>query len=402
MRVLVFTGKGGTGKTTVAAATACVAASSGMSTLVVSTDPAHSLGDAFGARIGDQPTELDRNLWARQVDPVSRMERDWGLLRDEISALLDWAGASSLEAEEMAILPGVDEIFALLDLVEYDDEGRYDLIVIDAAPTAETLRLLALPEVARWWMSYVWPVGRGLAKIVRPVVGRISSMPIASEEALDAAEGLFDKLMRAHAILSDPDRSSIRLVFNPEKVVLAETKRTYTYLCLFGYCVDAVVANKVLGAGERDWRAQGSSSVEENFAESLVSAWIRRQSVWLTQAEMDFKGLAMLYSPYFFEEPVGLEALRRLGEQIYREVSPCEKLAAREPLSITENGDGALLQLYLPLASKENVSVMRKGRELYVRVDNQTRNVHLPHSLARRKVKSARYRDSTLSLLFED
>lgn len=396
MRVLVYTGKGGTGKTTVAAATAALAADRGVRTLVVSTDPAHSLADAYDAAIGDDVTELAPCLWARQVEPVSRVEREWGVLREEVAALLEWAGARSLEAEELAVLPGLEEIFSLVDLVDYDESGRYDLVVVDAAPTAETLRLLALPEVTRWWMSYVWPVGRGLAKVVRPVISRVSAMPVASDESLDAAENLFGRLMEAHRILSDPERTSVRLVFNPEKVVLAETRRTYTYLCLFGYSVDAVVANKLI----HESGISASQLAECGPAGNLLLSWLGREEEHMARAREDFAALAILESPYVTEEPVGLDRLTELGKRIYGSSDPRDRLTSIDPIVVREEAGGAVLEMYLPLACKENMSVMRRGRELFVCVDGQTRNVHLPHTLARRKMESARYRGRTLSIYF--
>lgn len=389
-RVVVFTGKGGTGKTTIAAATAALAAERGVRTLAISTDPAHSLGDAYDCEVGDDPTKLARNLYARQIDPTARVEKDWAIVRSQITALLDWAGTDALEAEELAVLPGLEEIFALVDLVDYHRTGEYEAVIVDAAPTAETLRLLALPEVLRWWMSNVWPVGRGLAKIVRPVVTRVSSLPFASDETLDAAEEVYGKIVEAHRLLSDPSLSSVRLVFNAEKVVLAETRRTYTYLSLFGYPVDAVVANKLVS------RSDSAGGGE------LVESWARREEIWIEQAKRDFEGLEMLECPYRASEPVGLDELVEIGEVVYGDEDPISIFAQRAPVSVSTDDEYVCLEIFLPLTRKEEIDVYRKGTELYIRVGNQTRSVHLPHSLARRVIESARYRRDTLTVSFSE
>jgi arsenite-transporting ATPase len=391
-RLIVFTGKGGTGKTTIAAATAAAAARRGVRTLAMSTDPAHSLGDAYDCELGDEPTELAPNLFARQIDPIARVEKDWGIVRNQIAALLDWAGTDSLEAEELAILPGLEELFALADLVDYERAGDFDAVIVDAAPTAETLRLLALPEVLRWWMSNVWPVGRGLAKIVRPVVSRVSSIPFASDETLDAAEEIYEKILASHALLSDPKLSSVRLVFNAEKVVLAETRRTYTYLCLFGYPVDAAVANKLVSL---------ENSLEETSNE-LLESWTQRERKWVEKSERDFEGLRVLRCPYRATEPVGLDELVEIGDLIYGREDPLSIFTDRVSISVSNEDGRALLEVFLPLTTRKEIDVYRKGPELYIRVGNQTRNIHLPHSLARRKIESARYRVDTLTIAFSE
>lgn len=391
-RILVFTGKGGTGKTTIAAATAALAAKRGARTLAISTDPAHSLGDAYDCDLGDEPAEIAPNLFGRQVEGTARLEKDWGLIRAQLAALLDWAGADALDAEELAILPGLEELFTLADIVEYYRSGEYDAVVVDAAPTAETLRLLALPEVLRWWMSKVWPIGRGLAKVVRPVVNRVSSMPFASDETLDAAEDIYERIVAAHALLSDPDVSSVRLVLNAEKVVLAETRRTYTYLCLFGYPVDAIVANKLVsGAGEQE---RGSSY--------LIESWVHRERIWVDQAKRDFEGVTMLECPYRASEPVGVEELVHLGETVYGSRDPLGRYSQAAPMAVSSDGEAAYLEIFLPLTKREEIDVYRKGSELYVRVGEYTRNVHLPHSLARRRIDSARYRRNRLTIAFSE
>src|SRR6186997_3257741 len=246
MRVLLFTGKGGVGKTTVAAATAVRAAANGKRTLIMSTDPAHSLADAFEVVIGDTPTEITANLWAQQIDAQERLEDNWREIQDYMIQLMNWAGTETIQAEELTVIPGLDEIFALIDVKTHVESGAYDMLVVDCAPTAETLRLLSLPEIMNWYIERVFPVERRVVKTIRPIVSRMTSLPIAGDQVFAAVERLHSNLDRVKQILTDEKVSSVRLVVNPEKMVIAEARRTYTYLGLFGYRVDAVVVNRII------------------------------------------------------------------------------------------------------------------------------------------------------------
>jgi len=246
MRIILVTGKGGVGKTTVAAATAIKAADRGYKTLVMSTDPAHSLADAFDMLLGDDPTEVVPNLDAQQIDSQQRLEESWGAVRDHLTELFDWSGLKGIEAEELTVLPGMDEIFSLATVRDHVRSAEYDLIVVDCAPTAETLRLLSLPEVMSWYMDKMFPIGRRVAKVVRPVMSKVSTIPIADEAVFDAVARFYDRLDGIREILSDGDVTTARLVMNPEKMVISEAKRTYTYLGLFGYAVDSAIVNRVL------------------------------------------------------------------------------------------------------------------------------------------------------------
>src|SRR5919109_2672671 len=241
MRILLFTGKGGVGKTTVAAATAVRAARIGRRPLFTTTDPAPSLADPFAVPRGDELREVESNLWAEQIDAQARLESNWREIQEYIIALMNWAGVDAVEAEELSVIPGLDEIFSLTDVKRHAEGGRYDLLVVDCAPTAETLRLLSLPEVMNWYIERIFPVQRRLVRGVRPIVTRMTSLPIAGDRFFAAVERLHHNLDAVHRILTDEKSSTVRLVVNPETMVIAEARRTYTYLGLFGYRVDAVV-----------------------------------------------------------------------------------------------------------------------------------------------------------------
>src|SRR3954466_4359055 len=274
MRILLFTGKGGVGKTTSAAATAVRCADAGLRTLVMSTDPAHSLADAFGVELGTHATQISPGLWGEQLDAQERMEESWGEIQAYLMQVFDWAGVDAIEAEELAVLPGLDEVFSLSDIKSHAASGQWDVLVVDCAPTAETIRFLSLPDILSWYMERVFPMSRRLNKVISPILSRVSSLPAAGDEVFGSAHRFYERLDGVRELLTDPTRTSVRLVVNPEKMVIAEARRTYTYLSLFGYRVDAVVANRLLPDDITDpwfakWRelhAEHLATIEAAFA----------------------------------------------------------------------------------------------------------------------------------------
>jgi arsenite-transporting ATPase len=260
MRILLVTGKGGVGKTTVAAATALASADAGYRTLVTSTDPAHSLSDALTMPLGSDPTEIGSNLDGQQIDAQRQLDKYWGSIRRQLMDVLDWGGAGGIESEEFLIFPGMDELFALVEVNQHARSGAYDVVVVDCAPTAETLRLLSLPEVLSWYFDRVMPTERRLMKAARPILSRITDLPLPRDEVFGAAQSVFDSIEGVKELMGSPEVTSARLVVNPEKMVIDEARRTYSYLGLFGYGVDGVVVNRVLPDDVTDpyfdrWRA---------------------------------------------------------------------------------------------------------------------------------------------------
>src|SRR6201746_695559 len=285
MRVLLFTGKGGVGKTTAAAATAAVTAARGLKTLVISTDPAHSLADALGQPLGSEPTEVEPGLSGQQVDAQQRFERTWREVQSYLLAALEQVGVDPIEAEELTVLPGAEEVLALLAVREQIDSGRYDVVVVDCAPTAETLRLLSLPDALSWYMRRIWPVERRVVRSLRPVLNRVSTVPMPTDVVFDAVERLHAELGAVRDVLADAERTSVRLVLTPEAVVVAEARRTLTTLSLYGYRVDGVVANRVFpdAGSERDPRRAG---------------WVDAQRTQLAEVVASFPGLPVWTSTY--------------------------------------------------------------------------------------------------------
>jgi len=387
VRVLLVTGKGGVGKTTVAAATALQAADGGRRTLVVSTDPAHSLADAYDVPLGDQAAEIVPLLWGQQIDAQSRLERYWGTVRDYLADLFDWGGLAGVEAEELLVFPGMDELFALAEVQDHVAGGRFDAIVIDCAPTAETLRLLSLPEALAWYMEKLFPVERKLAKVVRPVLSRVVSMPLPDDEVFAAGEGFYSRIEGARRILADPDRTSARLVMNLEKMVVGEARRTYTYLGLFGYSVDAAIVNRIL---------------PDTVTDPYFDRWRQLQKQHLAEVEEGFGELALLELRLFDEEMVGVERLRTVGRELYGDRDPLARLSHVDPFrmeSDPQTGD-AVLSIAVPFADRSDVDVMRHDEELYVTVGSYRRSLVLPDSLRRREVTGARLSGGVLEVRF--
>jgi len=374
VRIVLFTGKGGVGKSTLAAGTAALAAASGLRTLVLSTDAAHSLADAYGVPVGPEPTPIGDHLHAQQVDAQLRFEQSWADIQRYLLSVLDVAGVDPVTADELTVLPGAEEVLALLELRVQARSGRWDVIVVDCAPTAETLRLLALPEAFRWYLTRVLPVERRVVKALKPVLTRAAGVPMPGDSVFDAIERLHAELDEVREILSGPD-ASVRIVLTPDRVVLAEARRSYTTLCLFGYRVDGVVANRVFPAeGADDWRA----------------GWVSAQQAVLGDVHESFAGLPIWVSAYRDAEPVGREALAVLAAQVYGEGEALARPEGEGPFRLTTKGEVTVLHLALPGVTRAEVDLARHGDELVVTVASYRRLLTLPASIARHRVAGAR------------
>jgi arsenite-transporting ATPase len=387
VRVLLFTGKGGVGKSTLAAGTAALAAAAGERTLVLSTDAAHSQGDAFGIT-GPlrEPTEVAEHLWVQQVDAQLRFEQSWAAIQRYLLSVLDATGVDPVAAEELTVVPGAEEVLALLELRLHAASGRWDVVVVDCAPTAETLRLLALPEALGWYMQRVLPVERRVVKALRPVLTRAAGVPMPGDSVFDAVERLHAELAEVRTLLTGPG-STVRLVLTPEAVVLAEARRSYTTLSLFGYRVDGVVANRLFPAGGADdWRA----------------GWVVAQDEVLEQVAESFAGLPVWRSEYRPAEPVGVRALTTLAEEAYAGADPLAVPDGDGPLRLTRDPRGAVLHLALPGVTRAEVDLARHGDDLVVTVGSYRRLLTVPAGLARHRVAGARVQDGELQVRFVD
>lgn len=387
MRILLFTGKGGVGKTTVAAATALRAARAGKRTLVMSTDPAHSLADAFDAELGAEPTHVAQGLWGQQINAQARLEESWREIQEYILALLDWGGVDEIAAEELSVIPGLDEVFALTDVRHAARSGAYDLLVVDCAPTAETLRLLSLPEALNWYIERIFPIERRIVKTIRPLLKRVTSMPIADDRIFKAIEGFHERLSGVSELLNDTNKASVRLVVNAEKMVIAEARRTFTYLSLFGYRVDAIICNRLLPGTVTD---------------PYFHHWKEIQADHLQTIHDSFEPVPILTVPLYDREMIGLELLDALGTTLYAGSDPSAMLFEGQPLRIKRNGVGYQLRLQLPFTEKSDIDLLRKGDDLYIRVGTYKRSFALPSVLNRLQVGGAAFEGSDLVVAFKD
>lgn len=384
-RILLFTGKGGVGKTTTSAATALLCADSGLETMVLSTDPAHSLADAFGVELGDLPVEITAHLHGQQLDAQARMEESWSDIQAYLMEVFDWAGLDAIEAEELAVFPGLDEVFALADIKRYATSGEWDVVVVDCAPTAETIRFLSLPDILSWYMERLFPVSRRLNKAVGPVLRRVTSLPVAKDSVFSAGQRFYDRLDGVRELLTDPVRTNVRLVVNPERMVIAEARRTYTYLSLFGYRVDAVIANRLL---------------PDTISDPWFDRWRALHAEHLRSIEDAFAPLPVLRAELADDELVGSGRLRDFGTALYGGHDPASSLHSGEPLRVTRRGADYHLTIELPFTEHDDLEVGRKGDELLVRVGPYRRALLLPDSLRRRTVRTAALKQGKLRVVF--
>jgi arsenite-transporting ATPase len=385
VRIILFSGKGGVGKTTLAAATGVRAASLGHRALVMSTDAAHSLGDSLAKPIGPEPTRVMDGLDAMEIDAQHELEREFGPIRNFLARFFKGQGLDEAVADEMAILPGMEELFSLLRVAELAQGLQYDLLVVDCAPTGETLRMLAAPDVLRFYFRKIFPVQRILARTVRPVAPLVTNLPLPEDDVFVAVKRLYERIERLDPLLRDPKVTSIRIVLSLEKMVIAESERLFTYLGLYGYSVDAVIANRVL---------------PESLKGAYFERWGRTQARHMKRVREGFSSLPILESPLCEEEVMGTSLLRSLSERIYGDEDPATVFHTSRPPKVEKRGEGFVFSFDLPFASSDRVSAYAAGDELSVTIDNWRRNIVLPRSLAGREVKEARLRSGRLSVVF--
>jgi arsenite/tail-anchored protein-transporting ATPase len=382
-RILLFTGKGGVGKTTCAAATALRAAEMGYRTLVLSSDPAHSLADALDRKLGPEPELVAPNLWAQEVDLYYSMKKYWGNMRELMLTVFRWQGVDTIAAEEMAALPGMNEGSVLLWLEQFYRSGDYDLIVVDSAPTGETLTLLTLPQATQWWVQKAFPFQKTAIKTAGFALRKTTGIPL--DKGYDELNRLFDKLRAIQDVLGNQDVSSVRLVANPEKMVIEEAKRAYTYLQLYGYGVDAVVVNRV-------FPAEGAGP--------MMAPYVQAQAGYLEEIESSFSPLPILRVPHGGREVFGLELLREVGKTLYGDADPTAVMYRGQTYRVSAEGDAYLLELRLPFAHDGEVEARHAGDQLVIQLANQRRNYLLPKFLAYYRLGEAHIRNGWLRVRF--
>jgi arsenite-transporting ATPase len=385
-RTILYTGKGGVGKTSVAACTARGCAAAGLRTLVISTDPAHSLAESLQAELGGDPTQVADQLWGQEVKAQEEMERHWSGVQDWLGELLQERGVDRISAQELTVPPGMDELFSLLRLQDHNQSEQWDAIIVDCAPTGETLRLLSFPDVARWWIDKVFPFEKQILAAARPFARSLLDISLPSHAVFADIERLSQNLIAMNEILRDRRHCTIRLVMNPDKMVIGEAMRTFTYLNLYGYLTDAVIVNRLFPAGVGDYFA----------------AWRKVQEEHLELVHSAFAPVPVLSAPYFEQEVLGPEMLDRLAAELFGDLDPSAVLYASMSQELEVLEGGANLRLALPFASKGDISLKKIGLELIVGVDGQKRTIMLPPAMAAMSPAAATFEDGALQIRFDD
>ncbi|MGI8561971.1 MAG: ArsA family ATPase [Candidatus Dormibacter sp.] len=385
MRVLLFTGKGGVGKTSVAAATAVRAAELGHRTMIISTDPAHSLGDSLDLELGQSATQVRQNLWAHEVSALHETERHWQKLHDYATKVFATQGLDDVVAEEVANPPGMDEVASLMWIKHYAERDEHDLLVVDCAPTGETLQLLMFPDAARWWLEKIFPWQRRAMKVARPMLRRMVDVPLPSDEVMASLQDLVLDIEGMKKVLIDTSVTSVRLVLNLEKMVIKEAKRAFTYLSLFGYVTDAVIVNRRLPA---------------KISDPLLRSWSDIQKRYQQEVEQSFQPLPIFQVPLFDEEVVGERMLRKMGQTIYGSADPSQRFYEGSSQRMEKVGSEYILALKVPFADKEAIELSRQDGELFVTLGNYRRDISLPRVLASRQTLGAKIEDGELKIRF--
>jgi arsenite-transporting ATPase len=385
-RIVLYTGKGGVGKTSVAAATALLSARRGHRTIVLSTDIAHSLADAFDRPLGAEPTLIEPNLWGQEPDVYFNIGRYWRTIQGYMAELFAWRGLDEVLAEEMTILPGMDELGNLLWIADHVESGQYDVIVVDAAPTGETLRLLSLPEASRWWIERIAPIGRRVSRVGRPMLERVIGVPMPRDEVFAAAERLLNRLEQVHRLLADPETASVRIVLALEKLSIVEAQRSFTYFHLFGYPSDLVVCNRVLPA---DLAGDGS-----------FGGLRQMQQRYLPEVEAQYSPVPVRSVPLFDREMIGPDRLVEIGEALFGQADPTEFFYRGRPYQVRPEDGGYSLEVALPFTSRDELQLSRSGDELLLQVGAWRRSIVLPRVLVEAPTTSAKMEDGVLRISF--
>ncbi|GJM36215.1 MAG: arsenic-transporting ATPase [Saprospiraceae bacterium] len=374
MRIILFTGKGGVGKTTVAASTALKAAKEGKKTLIISTDPAHSLSDALDIRLSPEPMEIAPNLFAQEFDVYYSMEKYWNNMRNLMNTVFRWRGVKNVVAEELSVLPGMEEASAFLWLEKYYEEGTYDVIVIDSAPTGETLTLLSLPQVVKSWMTKAFSRKNLAVKTVTKGVKFFTGVPL--DAGLEELDELFNKLEKIQQVFLDPEVASIRIVTNPERMVIKEAKRAYTYLQLYGYNVDAVIINRILP----------EKSVGEAF-----KYYIESQKGYIEEIEESFNPLPILKVQHQGQEVFGMEQLETISNSLYEGKNASDVLYLDKPYEVIENSKGYFFKTRLPFVVESDIELQKFGDELIINIGNRRKSIMLPRFASFLKLEEYRF-----------
>ncbi len=386
MRIILYTGKGGVGKTSIAAATALKSAAKGLKTLVLSTDPAHSLGDSLDIKLGSEPVEIKAGLWAQEIDSIHEVERGWGKIQSYLTALLTAKTVKDITTEELTVFPGLEDLLSLLRILKYYKEKTFDVMIIDCAPTGETLALLSFPDMLRWWMDKLFPLKRKAIKLVRPLAEPLLGVPMPPDGVMGEFENIYNQLDEMRYILSNRELTSVRIVLNPEKMVIKEAQRSFTYLNLYDFNIDAIIVNKVIPESVSDEYFKGWKEIQKNYIDLIKDS---------------FTPVPIYYAPLFDNEVVGLDMLARMGGAVFGGQDPVEIKYSNRTQQITKERDGYILSIYLPFMDREDLSLNQKGDELIIKAGNVKRHITLPRTLLNYSINGAKFNNEILNISFK-
>ena len=385
MRIILFTGKGGVGKSTLAAATALLSAKKGYKTLAISTDAAHSLSDSFEAQLSNEPKRIAPNLYGQEINSLEEIEKKWGEIKTYLTELFASQGVESIEAGEMSIFPGMEELFSLMEIRNYNQKSDFEVVIVDCAPTGDTLRLLSAPEITNWYLKHIFPIQRTAAKAIRPVASRILPFPFPEDRIFEALKRLTTQLAEMKEILEDSRKTTIRLVINPEKMVVKEAQRAFTFFNLFNYAVDLVIVNRVIPAEVQDIYFEKWKAIQASYQQLIKEC---------------FSPLPIIPLELFSQEIVGLKLLAEVANKVYGTKDPTQIFFNQKPMAIKKADGGFDLFLRLPFVEKKDLGLFQKGEELFVRVGNYKRNILLPQTLLSYSIKEAKFEEERLRISF--
>jgi arsenite-transporting ATPase len=385
MRIIIYTGKGGVGKTSVAAATAVKSAQQGLNTLVVSTDPAHNLGDSLDIKLSNEPVEIKEHLWAQEIDTTHEVEEGWGKIQKYLTELFMAKAVKDITTEELTVFPGMEDLLSLLRILKYYKEGRFDVIIVDCAPTGETLALLSFPEMLRWWMEKLFPLKKRAVRVVGPVVGPILGIPMPSGQVLDEIDNMYYQLDEMKKIFSDRNTTSIRIVVNPEKMVIKEAQRSFTYLNIYDFNIDAVIVNRV---------------IPENVTDDYFRVWKDIQQKYKTDIIESFSPIPIYYAPLFETEVVGMTMLGRMAAEVFKDENPVEIKYNGRSQKVDKEGEDYIFAIAMPFMDKKELSLNQKGDQLIIKAGSIKRNITLPRTLLNFSIRKATFEDEMLKIRF--
>lgn len=385
MRVILYTGKGGVGKTSIASATACKIAEKGDKVLIMSTDQAHSLGDSFDVKLSNEPIKVSENLYAMEIDSIIENERVWGNIKGYIEKLMVLKSDKTIETEELLVFPGFEELLSLIKIKEVYDEGVYDVLIVDCAPTGETMSLLKFPDLFKWWMEKFFPIKRKAAKFVKPVVEATVKIPLPDDKVFDDIDKLYQKIDELHKLMLNKDVVSIRIVTTPEKIVVKEAKRSFSYLHLFDYNVDGIFINRIFS---------------KESLEGYFEKWANIQKDTIKDIEESFKGIPIFKLELMNHELRKYTHLKEAGDKLYGTLDP-SKVLFKEKIFDVKNEDGNhILEIKMPFIDKSELKLSQKEDEIIISIKNERRSFVLPTKLQSKEISSAKYDDGKLNIYF--